>query len=198
MKFNRERTNTFDLVDIDKDDDLDILFSHTSDFYLAKQNGDAEITPVEFTSRNYDIYDIETADLNNDGIIEILVSDQFGSSNNLILLSTDIGTDIQIRDDNTIPSKFILDQNYPNPFNPTTTIKYSIPLNVKREMLNVKNVTLNVYDILGRVVATLVNEKQSSGNYKITWNASSLPSGIYFYKLSVGNYIETKKMMLLK
>ena len=198
MTNNKEQTKTFDLVDIDNDSDLDILFAHTSKFYLAKQNGDAELTPVEFTSRNYDIYDIETADLNNDGDVDILVSDQFGSSSNLLLLSTDIGTDIQIIDNRNIPEKYILEQNYPNPFNPTTTIEYSIPTEVKSEKAEVRNVTLKVYDILGRVVATLLNEKQAPGNYNVTWNASSLPSGIYFYKLSADNYIETKKMMLLK
>ncbi|VAX27956.1 hypothetical protein MNBD_IGNAVI01-1645 [hydrothermal vent metagenome] len=90
---------------------------------------------------------------------------------------------------------FSLEQNYPNPFNPSTTIKYQIPSNVKGETSNTK---LIVYDILGREVATLVNQNHRPGNYKVNFNASSLPSGTYFYKLTVGNILKVKKMMLLK
>ena len=97
--------------------------------------------------------------------------------------------------ENSILNKFRLYQNYPNPFNPTTKVKFTIPLNVKREMLNV---TLKVYDILGNEVATLVNEEKPSGTYEVYFDASSLASGIYFYTLRAGNYIETKKMILLK
>jgi hypothetical protein len=85
---------------------------------------------------------------------------------------------------------YSLSQNYPNPFNPTTTISYSIKEN--------DLVQLKVYDILGREVAVLVNEDQKSGSYQITFNASNLPSGIYFYKLTSGNFTETKKLILLK
>ena len=93
------------------------------------------------------------------------------------------------------PQKFSLFQNYPNPFNPTTTIKYDIPGDVKRET---KNVKLIVYDVLGREVAMLVNEKQAPGNYEVTFDASGLPSGIYFYKLTAGSFSDVKKMILMK
>ena len=97
------------------------------------------------------------------------------------------------------PDKFELGQNYPNPFNPATTIKYSIPEDVKHEL---KNVKLIVYDVLGREIKTLVDEKQSPGIYTVTFNAESaeggLPSGIYLYKLQYGNYTEMKKMVLIK
>lgn len=86
--------------------------------------------------------------------------------------------------------KFSLEQNYPNPFNPTTKISYHIPKN--------EYVSLKVYDILGKEVAILVNKNQNSGNYNVNFDASSLPSGIYFYKLQAGNYIDTKKMLLMK
>ncbi len=91
---------------------------------------------------------------------------------------------------NEMHNAYILTQNYPNPFNPTTTISYSIP---KPGL-----VTLKVYDILGREIATLVNENKLSGNYEIKFNASNLASGIYFYQLHAGNFIETKKLILLK
>lgn len=94
-----------------------------------------------------------------------------------------------------ITSSFRLDQNYPNPFNPTTTIKYSIPSNVKGETSNVK---LIIYDILGNEIKTLVNKDQAHGNYSVQFDAYKLSSGIYYYTLTVGNFIETKKMMLLK
>ncbi|VAX20249.1 hypothetical protein MNBD_IGNAVI01-761 [hydrothermal vent metagenome] len=93
-----------------------------------------------------------------------------------------------------IPETFSLYQNYPNPFNPSTTIKYSLPAG--RQAF--QNVTLRVYDILGKEVATLVNETQQPGNYEIKFNAGDLPSGIYLYKINIGNHIATRKMMLLK
>lgn len=88
-------------------------------------------------------------------------------------------------------------QNYPNPFNPTTKIKYSIPPNTTEDVASQK-VQLRVYDILGRVVAMLVNERKSAGNYEVEFNAGDLPSGIYFYELSVNANRITKKMILLK
>ena len=97
--------------------------------------------------------------------------------------------------ENRIPVKYALEQNYPNPFNPSTRIKYSIPDGVKSQMSNVK---LVVYDILGREIETLINEQKEPGAYELTWNAANLPSGVYFYQLKAGDYIETKKMLLLK
>jgi len=95
----------------------------------------------------------------------------------------------------TISTEFKLYQNYPNPFNPSTTISYSIPGNVKSETANVK---LDVYDILGNKVATLVNKLQTEGNYKIKFDASNFASGIYLYKLNYGSFMQTKKMLLIK
>lgn len=89
-----------------------------------------------------------------------------------------------------IPEQFSLSQNYPNPFNPSTTIQYSVPKE--------SNVTLKVFDILGKEVATLVNEEKNVGVYTVNFNASQLKSGIYFYTLQVGSFIETKKMILIK
>jgi photosystem II stability/assembly factor-like uncharacterized protein/sugar lactone lactonase YvrE len=94
-----------------------------------------------------------------------------------------------------IPSKYELYQNYPNPFNPITNIKFSIPSNVKSEKSNVK---LIVYDILGREVATLVNEKQSPGVYCVDFDGTMFASGVYFYKIITGDFTEVKKMILLK
>ncbi len=89
-----------------------------------------------------------------------------------------------------IPGKFTLEQNYPNPFNPTTIIKYQIPDN--------SFVTLKVYDELGRLVKTLVNQDENKGTYNINFNGSNLASGIYFYRLQAGKFISIKKMIYLK
>ncbi|MCB9258826.1 MAG: T9SS type A sorting domain-containing protein [Ignavibacteriales bacterium] len=121
-----------------------------------------------------------------------------------------------------IPSIFVLEQNYPNPFNPTTTIKYQIPNQVRDDNSSViarseatrqsneitsgnsfprndnVNVRLTVYDILGREITTLVNQKQKPGIYEINFDASKYSSGVYYYQLKVGQFIQTKKMILLK
>lgn len=96
-----------------------------------------------------------------------------------------------------IPSQYELKQNYPNPFNPGTVISYSIPIS--------SNVTLRVYDVLGKLITTLVNENQEAGNYTVYFDAGGLSNGMYFYKVQVypansgtGNFVATKKMLLLK
>ncbi len=100
----------------------------------------------------------------------------------------------------SVQASIYLYQNYPNPFNPTTIIKYSVP---KVGTSLMKFMQLKVYDILGREVATLVNEGKLSGEYEVVFNAEKshshepIQSGIYFYQLRVGNYITTKKMILL-
>jgi CubicO group peptidase (beta-lactamase class C family) len=88
------------------------------------------------------------------------------------------------------PLTYRLEQNYPNPFNPSTTIKYSIP--------NFSFVNLKVYDILGNEVATIVNEEKPAGSYEVNFEAKGLSSGIYFYKLQAGSFVETRKMILMK
>jgi len=99
--------------------------------------------------------------------------------------TTDIG-----RTTNSLPSKILLEQNYPNPFNPTTVITFSIPEET--------NVNLKIFDVLGNEVKELINEQKSPGNYNINFEAQNLSSGVYFYKLTVGNNIQTKKMLLLR
>jgi len=95
-------------------------------------------------------------------------------------------------EDNTIKihTNFTLMQNYPNPFNPSSTISYSVP--------EIVFVSIRVYDVLGNQVAILVNEEKPIGIYEIEFDATKLPSGIYFYKLQAGSFVETKKMVLMK
>ena len=97
-----------------------------------------------------------------------------------------------VKETESIPTSFMLNQNYPNPFNPETVISYQLPVS--------SFVTLKVYDALGRQVATLVNEFQTAGIHNSTFStlSSALTSGIYFYKLQSGSFVDVKKMMLVK
>ena len=95
-----------------------------------------------------------------------------------------------VSDNRNIPNVFSLSQNYPNPFNPSTTIEFSLP---KRAFVN-----LTIYNTLGQVVKTLVSSEMESGTHRIIWKANNIPSGIYFYRLNAGNFVETKKMILMK
>ena len=89
-----------------------------------------------------------------------------------------------------IPEAFTLFQNYPNPFNPSTNISFSLPAK--------SFVSLKVYDLLGREVATLAAQEMSAGNHALQWNASKMPSGVYFYRLKAGTFTQSKKLVLLK
>jgi photosystem II stability/assembly factor-like uncharacterized protein len=98
---------------------------------------------------------------------------------------------VSVEEENkSVSVAFQLSQNYPNPFNPSTVISYQLPV--------ISNVTLKVYDILGREVAVLVNEEKPAGSYEIQFTANGLTSGIYFYQINTGNFSETKKMILLR
>ncbi len=112
--------------------------------------------------------------------------------NNWILKNLSITTGVE--EENTLSYNFSLEQNYPNPFNPSTTIKYSVP---SSKFVQHKTVYLTIYDILGREIKVLVNKTQKAGNYEVKFDASTISSGIYFYKLQVGSFSETKKMVLL-
>ncbi len=91
---------------------------------------------------------------------------------------------------NNIPDKFALEQNYPNPFNPTTNIRFSLP--------KATNVQLVIYNSMGQEVRSLVNEFKNAGSYTVDFNASTLASGTYFYKIITSDFVETKKMTLVK
>ena len=122
----------------------------------------------------------------NPGEFHIYTSKKLPTPEQDILLSTE--------NENNVPTNFSLEHNYPNPFNPTTTINYSIASN----KVYSGNVKLVVYDVLGREIKTLVNEKAVPGEYSIEFDAGDLSSGIYFYTIAVGEFLQTKKMILLK
>jgi hypothetical protein len=97
---------------------------------------------------------------------------------------------LAVQEEQGLPRDYALEQNYPNPFNPSTSIVYRIPAS--------GTVLLKVYNMIGQEVATLVNELKAPGTYRETWNAGELPSGVYFYKLRAGSFVETKKLILVK
>lgn len=107
-----------------------------------------------------------------------------------VIINVNVSTSIEKLNSNVIPKTLKLYQNYPNPFNPKTTINYELPNN--------SVVTLKIYDVLGQEKKTLVNETQEAGKYHLQWDASDLPSGVYFYKIQAGEYSETKKFILQK
>jgi Secretion system C-terminal sorting domain len=110
-------------------------------------------------------------------------------SNYVILTSSSI-TSIEDGTENTLENNYKLKQNYPNPFNPSTSIAY--------QLSNSGFVSLRIFDLLGKEVAIIVNEQQSAGNYSVNFDGSSLTSGMYFYELKSGNFVQIRKMMLLK
>lgn len=121
--------------------------------------------------------------------------DGWAVGENGTILHTSRGIFTGISGNISTPKTISLSQNYPNPFNPSTSIKYSVSSMTQGVPQNVK---LIVYDITGRDIETLVNEKQSPGNYEIKFDATKLPSGSYFYQLRTDNFIQTKKMLLIK
>jgi photosystem II stability/assembly factor-like uncharacterized protein len=106
----------------------------------------------------------------------------------MLYRSTQSTTSVEVED--VAVNNFSLKQNYPNPFNPVTTIKY--------ELAKKSFVTLTIFDVLGTEIKILVNEEKPAGTYEINWYAEQLPSGIYFYRLQAGSFVETKKMILLR
>jgi hypothetical protein len=114
---------------------------------------------------------------------------RFDTFGKLVNWNWDGVTDVEIINDK-IPQEFSLLQNYPNPFNPSTKINFNIP--------QASFTSLKVYDVLGNEITTLVNEEKPAGEYEVEFNSNGLTTGIYFYQLKTGNFIETKKMILLR
>ena len=93
-------------------------------------------------------------------------------------------------EDNNLPSSFSLNQNYPNPFNPSTTISFNLPVQAKIKVI--------IYDALGTQLEVIADDVKSAGTHNITWNAKNYASGIYFYKLEADNFVQVRKMILMK
>jgi len=109
---------------------------------------------------------------------------------NIGKIFANIAGTLNVQVQQVVPTDFKLYQNFPNPFNPTTTIDYQIP--------STQFVTIAIYDILGKEVNLVLKKEQMAGRYSIQWNAGNAPSGVYFYRLTAGNFSETKRLLLLK
>jgi hypothetical protein len=136
---------------------------------------------------------LEDLGVNGDGEDDVRDFSVFGNhadlENSAILEPSEALVSVEMVD-NLIPNKFYLSQNFPNPFNPSTKINFSIP--------EESYVALEVFNALGESVGLLVSQELTIGNYNYDWDASFSPSGIYFYRLQAGDFVETKKMILLK
>ena len=127
-------------------------------------------------------YEVDDVLLNSD--VEVMAWGERYYLSEVVISISDQKSDLEL------PRHFGLYQNYPNPFNPTTTIQYDLP--------EQSHVTIAIYDLLGRQVTTLVNQAQSAGFKSIQWDATNVSSGMYFYQIKAGDYVQTKKMMVLK
>jgi hypothetical protein len=101
-----------------------------------------------------------------------------------------VGPATFVEDESILPKHFALEQNFPNPFNPSTTITFGLP--------RASQVTLSVFDMLGREVSVLVNDRRDAGVHEVEFNGATLPSGVYFYRLQAGDFVHLKKLVLLK
>jgi len=170
--------------------------SGSRDLYLIRTNNNGNILWSKVLGGNYidEAYSIQQ--VSDSSFIIAGNTESFGAGNFDIWL-VKIGSNISaVHPPNKISVQYSLSQNYPNPFNPVTSIQYTVS---SRQF-----VTLIVYDLLGREIATLVNEEKPAGEYEVEFNAVgtsrdlSLPSGIYFYRLKAGEYSETRKMVLIQ
>jgi hypothetical protein len=148
---------------------------------------------IYISTDNGENWNDSSSGLNTSQILSIVLDENdfamVGTYNSGVYRSYNAPLDIR-ESDNVIVTSFDLFQNYPNPFNPITTISWQLPVG--------SQVTLKVYDALGNEVATLVDEYKSGGRYEVEFNASALTSAVYFYQLKARNFIETKKMVLIK
>ena len=177
VKYYRYENGEFIL---DSTEDFDIL--NTSRW--SKANWTWEGNRVDFEPENVVV---------QDGMLILCLTNknELGFSG---IIPQDTTNLTSVEDENLdLPNNHILNQNYPNPFNPNTTIEYTVPYSVENA-----NVKIIVFDILGKKTTTLVDRSQIPGNYKVDFSADDLASGLYYYRLSVGDFVETKKMILLK
>ena len=154
--------------------------------YLSTNNG------TNWTSVNTGAMDFDYGSVSTVQSLAVIGSELFAATRGAGVWRrplTEMITDVEELEYN-LPEKYLLEQNYPNPFNPSTTIKYSIP--------NASKVIIKIFDVLGNEIETLVSEEKPVSTFELNWNATNLPSGVYFYQLKAGDFIQTKKMILLK
>ncbi|MCH7965013.1 MAG: T9SS type A sorting domain-containing protein, partial [Bacteroidetes bacterium] len=187
--------NSVYAVDVDGDGDMDVLSASVGDYYYNidseitwyENDGNESFTPHIITTNALGANSVYAVDVDNDGDMDVLsasaIDDKIAWYENLSPVGVESIS-------NEIPIEFNLSQNYPNPFNPSTTIRFSIP--------EVSFVTIKVFNTLGEEITTLINENIIVGNFEVEFYVTALPSGIYFYRLQAGSFVETKKMVFMK
>ena len=177
--------------DLDRDDDIDIVVANwTSDSVsILLNNGDATFQPPLQYRAGDGPSSVFTADLNDDDYSDLAVTNR-NSHDLFVYLNQGASSDLGENRPSTLPVRFELAQNYPNPFNAVTTIEFSIPC---RSLVSV-----DVHNVLGQKILTLVNQTVSPGSYSAVWDANPFASGVYFLRLVAGEYQQTRKMILQK
>ncbi|MBI5472802.1 MAG: carbohydrate-binding protein [Ignavibacteriae bacterium] len=217
--------HTFKTADMDLDGDIDIVTGeghycgapHYITVYLNQDSASSWYTQRVATTG---IHNLRIADIGSDGDIDIVGSNAHNQNGNTHGSPLEMWENL-LRSPNQparpadavvqhFPQEFSLEQNYPNPFNPITTIRFTLPTNVGTEpagtaLAGMHALSLRVYDVLGREVATLVNEEKPArpaggppGTYNVTFDASHLPSGMYIYRLRAGPFTDARKLVVVK
>ncbi|MBK8551538.1 MAG: T9SS type A sorting domain-containing protein [Ignavibacteria bacterium] len=176
---------------------VDAYLAHSTDGGLSFSNLNISSQPSPTNQPNTAVRfgDYIGIDYYNDRIVPVWTDERSGGFNMecyTSIISTPVNANFISEN---IPDRFELGQNYPNPFNPVTVIRYSIPSDVRGQTSDVR---LVVYNNLGKEIMTLVNGMQNEGNYEVKFDGSNLSSGIYFYKLQAGDFVQTNSMILLK
>jgi len=176
-----------------------IVIDRQNNKWIGSSNANLQAGLVKYDGLNWIIYNISNSGLPSNQIFSIVI-DKFnnkwiGTGQGLAVFNEE-GI-ISSVEETILIREFSLSQNYPNPFNPSTKIKYSIPASLNPSEGGTL-VSLKIYDLLGREVATLVNEEKQTGYYEIEFNGNNLPSGVYYYQLKANKFVETKKMILLR
>ncbi|MGB5530558.1 MAG: T9SS type A sorting domain-containing protein, partial [Ignavibacteriaceae bacterium] len=175
-------------------------------FKIIRKNGlpndPSNYELISFVPQNVTQYTDSNVVIDSTYTYGVIAFNMFGYSDTSNTVSITIDPVTILKETKTI-STFSLSQNYPNPFNPTTKIKYTIPSIKTRHASSLQMVTLKVYDVLGNEIATFVNEEKLAGEYEVEFtvgqdSSPDIASGIYFYRLTAGDFIQTKKMVLLR
>ena len=162
--------------------------------YVFKRTGtswvqEAKLLPSDGTTEDH--FGLSTSISSDYAVVGAYADDDNGSSSGSVYLYTGFAAAVAVENKEVdLPVEFVLSQNYPNPFNPETKIWYSLPKD--------EEVSLAVYNLIGEKIVHLVGERKQAGSYTIKWDASNVSSGIYFYRLQAGEFVQTKKMVLLK
>jgi len=174
------------IADLDGDGTLDIVATGMNQGIVCWYEAPSWTKHI-IDSQLYGAYFVEVADMDGDNDLDVIATGT--TADDVVWYENNIVVGVENKS-TIVPAEYSLYQNYPNPFNPSTTIEYHIQ--------ELSLVTIKVYNVLGKEVATLINEYKPAGKYETEFNAANLPSGIYFYKVQAGDFVETKKMILMK